>query len=166
MYEAALESDALIYIDCDFTYPTNMIPRLRRLLEEGADVVNASRTATYPKAMPIPNFLANRTFAATAQAVHGIPTTDVHSGMRGYRSSVIRAFSFDGEGDALPLDTLILPARSNYHVIEFPIEYSERLGFSKLAKLRGTVWTFLRIASAVGKGSRVRRGRRYVVDKS
>lgn len=166
MYEAASESDALIYIDCDFTYPTNMIPRLRQLLEEGADVVNASRTARYPKAMPVPNFLANRTFAATAQLVHGIPTTDVHSGMRAYRSSVIRAFSFDGEGDALPLDTLILPARSNYHVIEFPIEYSERLGFSKLAKLRGTVWSFLRIASAVGKGNRVRRGRRYIVDKS
>ena len=165
MYEAATESDALVYIDCDFTYPTYEIPNILKMLEDGADVVNGSRTSKYPKAMPVPNFLANRTFAASAQIVHGIPTTDVHSGMRGYRSSVIRAFSFDGEGDALPLDTLILPARSNYHVVEFPIEYSERVGVSKLAKLRGTVWTFIRIGTAIGKGERVRRGRRYVLGR-
>jgi hypothetical protein len=55
----------------------------------------------------------------------------------------------------LPLDTLILPARSNYHVYEIPIEYSERVGFSKLAKLRGTLWTFLRIASEIGEGKRL-----------
>lgn len=161
MYEAAKQSDALIYLDCDFTYPTPMIPRIRELLEQGADVVNASRTHHYPKAMPLPNFLANRFFAATAYAVHGVPTTDVHSGMRGYRSSMIRAFSFDGEGDALPLDTLILPARSNYDVVEIPIDYNERVGTSKLAKLRGTVWTFLRIASEIGEGSRVSRRSRF-----
>ncbi len=163
MYEAASESDALIYIDCDFTYPTNVIGQIREMLEAGADVVNATRTSKYPKAMPVPNFMANRLFAGTASMVHGLPTTDVHSGLRGYRSSVIRGFAFDGEGDAIPLDTLILPARSNYNVIEFPIEYSERVGVSKLAKLRGTIWTFIRIARAVGKGDRVRRGKRYVV---
>jgi ubiquinone/menaquinone biosynthesis C-methylase UbiE len=163
MYEAAKVSDALIYLDCDFTYPASMIPRIRQLLEEGADVVNASRTSKYPKAMPIPNFIANRVFAATAQAIHGLPTTDVHSGMRGYRSSVIRAFGFDGEGDALPLDTLILPAKSNYNVIEFPIPYADRVGFSKLAKLRGTTWTFIRIATAIGQGKRVRSGNHYRV---
>ncbi|MBK8996311.1 MAG: glycosyltransferase [Myxococcales bacterium] len=163
MYEAANESEALIYLDCDFTYPAHIIPRIRQLLESGVDVVNASRTASYPKAMPVPNFVANRVFAATAQIVHGVPTTDVHSGMRGYRMSMVRAFDFNGEGDAIPLDTLILPARSNYKVVEFPIEYHERVGFSKLAKLRGTVWTFIRIAGAIGHGDRVRRGRRYEV---
>jgi hypothetical protein len=161
MYEAALETDALIYLDCDFTYPVEVIPRIHDLLEAGADVVNASRTAKYPEAMPIANFLANRVFAGTAEIVHGVPTTDVHSGMRGYRSSVIRAFDFSGEGDALPLDTLILPARSNYEVVEFPIPYQERVGVSKLAKLRGTLWTFIRIAGAIGEGDRVRRNRHY-----
>jgi SAM-dependent methyltransferase len=164
MYEAARETESLIYLDCDFTYPTSEIANLRAILESGVDMVNASRTAKYPKAMPVPNFLANRMFAAVAQAAHGVPTTDVHSGMRAYRSSMVRAFAFDGEGDALPLDTLILPARSNYGVVELAIEYNERVGVSKLAKLRGTVWTFIRIARAVGKGKRVRRGQHYRVD--
>lgn len=161
MYEAAKDSDALIYLDCDFTYPSATIPRIRELLEAGADVVNTTRTHSYPKEMPVPNFVANRFFAATAQIVHGIPTTDVHSGMRGYRSSVTRAFDFDGSGDALPLHTLILPAKAHYHVAELPIPYFERVGPSKLAKLRGTAWTFIRIATAIGEGTRVRHGVRY-----
>jgi glycosyltransferase involved in cell wall biosynthesis len=161
MYEAAAQTDALVYLDCDFTYPTNMIQRIRDLLESGADVVNASRTHSYPKAMPVPNFLANRFFAATAQVIHGVPTTDLHSGMRGYRCSVIRAFHFSGEWDALPVDTLILPAKSNYSVVEMPIAYHERVGNSKLARLRGTVWTFARIAMDLGEGERVKRGKRY-----
>jgi hypothetical protein len=158
MYEAARDTEALIYLDCDFTYPADQIPRLRALLEAGADMVNATRTHTKPEAMPIPNFIANRVFAATAELVHGIATTDVHSGMRAYRSSMVRGFAFDGEGDALPLDTLILPARSNYDVIETPIAYHKRVGESKLARVRGTLWSFARIASAIGKGTRVQRG--------
>jgi hypothetical protein len=155
MYETASRTDALIYIDCDFTYPTKAIPRLRELLEEGADVVNATRTHHYPPAMPLPNFGANRVFAGVAQIVHGIPTTDLHSGLRGYRSSVTRALSFTGEQDALPVTTLVLPAKLNYHVVDFPIDYAERVGQSKLAKFRGTFWTFARIAQMVGQGQRV-----------
>jgi glycosyltransferase involved in cell wall biosynthesis len=155
MYEAAQDTEALIYLDCDFTYPTEMIPVIRKVLEDGADVVNASRTAKFQAAMPMPNFLANRFMAASAQVAHGLPTTDVHSGMRGYRCSLIRGFSFDGSGDAIPLDTLILPAKSGYRVVEFPIDYKERMGVSKLAKVRGVLWTYIRIAGAFGQGRRV-----------
>ncbi len=164
MYEASAESEALIYLDCDFTYPTQLIPVMLRLLEEGADLVNGSRVARFPKgAMPVPNFIANRVMAASAHAVHGLPTTDVHSGMRAYRLSMVRAFSFDGGGDAIPLDTLILPAKSNYRVLEFPIPYHERVGVSKLARLRGVLWTYIRIAGAIGHGTRVGKHSHYDV---
>jgi hypothetical protein len=102
MYEASKQSDALIYLDCDFTYPPDVIPGIRKILESGVDVVNAARTRTRPEAMPLPNYLANKSFALLAQATAGAKVADLHSGMRGYRSSVIRAFSFDGEGDAIP----------------------------------------------------------------
>jgi hypothetical protein len=104
------------------------------------------------------HFLANRVFAATLSAVHGLPTPDVHSGMRGYRASVIRAFDFDGLGDALPIDTLVLPARAGHRVEELPIDYRPRVGESKLARVRGTVWTFVRIARALEVGERVKAG--------
>ena len=152
MTEASRRTDALIYLDCDFTYPVEHIATIRRLLDEGADVVNGSRTRSRPDAMPRSHFVANRLFAAAVRLVNGVPTTDVHSGMRGYRSSVIRAFAFDGSGDALPLDTLILPARSGYRVVEYPIPYAKRGGVSKLARFRGTAWTFIRIARCLGEG--------------
>ncbi len=155
MYEAAKQSEALIYLDCDFTYPPENIRVVRRLLEEeSADVVNCARTRTRPAAMPVPNYLANRGFAALAHVMHGVPTVDVHSGMRGYRSSVIRAFDFDGEGDALPIDTLLWPAKLGYRVVELPIAYDERVGVSKLRKVAGTVWTFIRLARTRSVGRR------------
>jgi glycosyltransferase involved in cell wall biosynthesis len=155
MYTAAAQSDALVYLDCDFTYPAETIPVLRRILEEEAvDVINCARTRARPPAMPLPNYAANRAFAAMAHAMHGVPTCDVHSGMRAYRSSVIRAFDFDGEGDALPIDTLLFPAKSGYRVVEMPISYNERVGASKLRKLAGTVWTFVRLARALPVGRR------------
>jgi glycosyltransferase involved in cell wall biosynthesis len=155
LYEAAKESDALVYLDCDFTYPTAMIPVLRRMLEDDAvDVVNCARTRTRPEAMPLPNYLANRTFAGIARVLHGVPTVDVHSGMRAYRSSVIRAFDFDGEGDALPIDTLLWPAKCGYRVVETPIRYEERVGASKLRKLAGTWWSLVRLAKSLGVGER------------
>ncbi len=161
MYAAAERTDALVYLDCDFTYPPAFIPKIRALLESGVDVVNACRTRHRQSAMPVPNYLANRVFALAAHASSGVPTVDVHSGMRGYRSSVIRAFDFDGEGDALPIDTLLFPAKCGYRVVEAPIPYDERVGPSKLRKLAGTVWTFIRLAKALPVGHR--RGARYEV---
>ncbi|HMJ16019.1 MAG TPA: glycosyltransferase family 2 protein [Polyangiaceae bacterium] len=154
MYEAAKQSDALIYLDCDFTYPPAVIPAIREILDSGVDVVNASRITQRPEAMPLANYLANKTFVSCARMLNGMPVGDLHSGMRGYRSSVIRSFSFDGEGDALPIDTLLWPARCGYHVVEIPIEYQERVGFSKLRKVAGTVWTFIRLGKTLGVGSR------------
>jgi SAM-dependent methyltransferase len=154
MREAAAESDALIYLDCDFTYPPELIPRLRAILEDGVDVVNAARTRTRPSAMPLANYAANKTFVYLARLLNGMPVADLHSGMRGYRASTMRAFAFDGEGDALPIDTLLWPARSGYHVVEIPIDYQERVGQSKLRKVAGTVWTFIRLAKTLQVGER------------
>lgn len=154
MYEAAHQSDALIYLDCDFTYPPAVIPEIRAILESGVDVVNAARIRTRPPAMPRANYLANKTFVWCAEVLNGIPVADLHSGMRGYRCAAIRAFSFDGEGDALPIDTLLWPARMGYHVVEIPIDYQERVGVSKLRKLAGTVWTFIRLGGTLRVGTR------------
>jgi hypothetical protein len=67
---------------------------------------------------------------------------------------MIRAFDFDGEGDALPIDTLLWPAKCGYRVVELPIDYNERVGFSKLRKLAGTVWTLIRLARTLPVGER------------
>ena len=140
--------DIVITLDCDDTYPVDAIPKLVALIDEGWDLVNATRLSKRPKAMPLANYVANRVFAWTARLLHGIRTTDVHSGMRAYRKSMIDAVPWDPNGPALPVDMLILPYRRGFRVTEVPIEYRERIGATTLQRFRSTVWTFKRLWKA------------------
>ncbi len=137
--------DIVVTLDCDDTYPVEMIPRLVSLVDEGWDLVNATRLAKRPTAMPFANYLANRVFAWTARLLHGIRTTDVHSGMRAYRKTMIEKLQWDPNGPALPVDMMIIPHRLGYRVIDIPIEYRERIGASTLQRWNSTVWTFKRL---------------------
>jgi hypothetical protein len=124
------------------------IPRLLSMIEEGWDLVNATRLDRRPKAMPLSNYIANRIFAWTAGLLHGIKTSDVHSGMRAYRKSMIDRVDWDPNGPALPVDMLIIPYRMGFKVLEVPIEYRERIGASSLQRWKSTLWTFKRLWKA------------------
>ena len=138
--------DVVITLDCDDTYPVEVIPRLLSMVEkEGWDLVNATRLAKRPKAMPFSNYIANRVFAWTARLLHGIKTTDMHSGMRAYRKSMIDKVQWDPHGPALPVDMLVIPYRAGFRVTDIPIEYRERIGASTLQRFKSTVWTFKRL---------------------
>ena len=141
--------DVVITLDCDDTYPVEAIPHLRMLIEGGADLVNTTRVHRRPKAMPFANFLANRVFALTARILHGIRTTDLHSGMRAYRKSMIDAVEWDPHGPALPVDMLLIPYRRGYRVLDMAIDYRERIGDTTLRRWSSTVWTFKRIFRAL-----------------
>lgn len=137
--------DVVVTLDCDDTYPVEKIPHLVALVEQGADLVNATRLARRPEAMPFANYLANRVFAWTARLLHGLKTSDVHSGMRAYRKSMIDAVTWDANGPALPVDMIVIPYRMGYRVAEVPIDYRERIGASTLQRWKSTVWTFKRL---------------------
>ena len=140
--------DVVITLDCDDTYPVEVIPRLVHLVEEGYDLVNTTRTWRRPKAMPFANFLANRVFALGARILHGLKTTDVHSGMRAYRKSMIDAVQWNPRGPALPVDMYVIPFRRGFRVIEIPIDYRERIGETTLHRFSSTWWTFKRLWNA------------------
>jgi len=157
--EAALRAatrDVIVTMDCDGTYPADAIPGLVGLVEQGFDLVNASRLWQRPEAMPLANFLANATFALATRLLHGLPVTDVHSGMRAYRRSKLCELAFDPHGPALPVELLIKPAREGWRVAEIGIDYHERVGVTTLDRFRSTVWTFRRIGRLLGTGRRVR----------
>lgn len=140
--------DVVITLDCDDTYPVEEIPHLRALVEEGWDLVNTTRVWRRPKAMPFANFLANRAFALAARIVHGIKTTDLHSGMRAYRKSMIDQVTWNARGPALPVDMLVIPFHRGFKVIDVKIDYRERIGFTTLHRWSSTLWTFKRIWNA------------------
>lgn len=137
--------DVVVTLDCDDTYPVEEIPKLVKLVEQGYDLVNTTRTWRRPKAMPFANFLANRVFALGARILHGLKTTDVHSGMRAYRKSMIDAVQWDPRGPALPVDMYVIPFRRGFRVTEVPIDYRERIGTTTLHRFSSTLWTFKRL---------------------
>lgn len=137
--------DIVVTLDCDDTYPVEVIPHLVELIEQGYDLVNTTRTWRRPKAMPFANFLANRVFALGARVLHGLKTTDVHSGMRAYRKSMIETVAWDPKGPALPVDMYVIPHHMGFRTIEIPIDYRERIGETTLHRFSSTIWTFRRL---------------------
>jgi len=140
--------DVVITLDCDDTYPVEAIPTLMALMEGGFDLVNTTRTYRRPEAMPFANFIANRVFALGARILHGLRTTDVHSGMRAYRKSMIDQVRWTAQGPALPVDMLVIPHRMGFRVTDVPIDYRERIGQTTLHRWDSTVWTFRRLLNA------------------
>jgi len=156
LYEA--KTDVIVTMDCDGTYPADHILEFHQLIENGADLVNGTRTRRRPAAMPLANYIANRVFARTAEVIHGIPTTDVHSGMRAYRTSMLRGVDVDPNGPALPVELLVIPARQGYRIVEVDLPYFERIGTTTLHRFDSTKWTFKRLLRP-HVGRRVRRER-------
>lgn len=137
--------DIVITLDCDDTYPVEVIPELVRLIDQGYDLVNTTRTWRRPAAMPYANYLANRLFALGARILHGLKTTDVHSGMRAYRKSMIQQVQWIPKGAALPVDMYVIPHRLGFKTAEIPIDYRERIGETTLHRFDSTLWTFKRL---------------------
>ena len=138
--------DVVITLDCDDTYPPDRIPEMAEMVLSGRyDLVNASRLESKPSSMPMPNYLANWLFAVVSGILLGVKTTDVHSGMRAYRRTMLDKVTFDPSGPALPVDLMLKPALAGYRMAEIFIPYRDRIGVTTLRKWESTIWTFKRI---------------------
>jgi glycosyltransferase involved in cell wall biosynthesis len=140
--------DVVITMDCDNTYPAEMIPELARyVLEESYDLVDGSRLKTKPEAMPMLNYLANWGFAFIASLFFFRRVTDLHSGMRAYRKTLIDKLVYNEKGAALPVELLLKPLKQGYKIKFIFIDYKERLGKSTMKPLESAWWTLKRILS-------------------
>lgn len=135
----------VVTMDCDDTYPAEALLELVARMDAGADLVSCSRLGKRPPAMKLSHYLANRLFAAAATLICGAKTTDVHTGMRAYRKTMLDSLPLAPEGMALPVELQIAPQRLGFNCQEFFIEYKSRIGDSKIVPIEGTIWTFRRI---------------------
>lgn len=135
----------VVTMDCDDTYPAEALLELVERMDAGADLVSCSRLGKRPPAMKLSHYLANRFFAAAATLICGAKTTDVHTGMRAYRKTMLDSLPLAPEGMALPVELQIAPQRLGFNCQEFFIEYKSRIGDSKIVPIAGTIWTFRRI---------------------
>jgi len=137
--------DWIITMDCDATYPVAAIEQLLKKINEGYDLVSASRLGKRPDNMPAENYLANWLFAFFARIICGVISTDVHTGMRAYSRAVLEHFPYNPRGMALPVELQVGPASIGYKCTEIFIDYHPRIGESKLQRIAGTIWTIKRL---------------------
>jgi hypothetical protein len=97
--------------------------------------------------MPWLNYVANVFFAKLATLLFLRNITDLHSGMRAYRRSMLAALTFQAKGAALPVELLLKPIKLGYKVQHTFIDYHERIGQSTLQPLDSAWWTLKRIVS-------------------
>jgi glycosyltransferase involved in cell wall biosynthesis len=138
--------EVVVTLDCDDTYPASDIPKLARMvLEQGYDIVDGSRLKKKPEAMPWLNYVANWGFAFFATVLFGGRLTDLHSGMRAYRRSLIDQLKYQPRGAALPVELLLRPLKMGKKLAVVYIDYRERVGQSTMRPLESAWWTLKRI---------------------
>ena len=136
----------VVTLDCDDTYPTEMIVKLARLvLDDGYDIVDGSRLQHKPAAMPWLNYFANVGFALMASVLFWHRLTDLHSGMRAYRKAMIDELRYEANGAALPVELLLRPLKMGKRLSVVFIDYRERVGQSTMQPLPSAWWTLKRI---------------------
>jgi len=138
--------DVVVTMDCDDTYPASRIMEMADyVLNQGYDLVDASRLGKKPDAMPWVNYLANWGFAWLASILFLRRITDLHSGMRAYRKKMIDETAFDAKGSALPVELLLKPLAQGRRLKTIFIDYDERVGESTLDPLMSAWMTLKRI---------------------
>ncbi len=141
--------EIIITVDCDDTYPLDQIDYFSKLiLDEGYDVVDGNRLPRKPEFMPYLNYFANYFFALIASILFFVRIKDLHSGMRAYRSKIIKSLPYKVEGVSLPVELILWPIRLGLNVKFIDIVYNERIGQSKLEPLKAAWWTIVRIIRA------------------
>jgi len=129
----------VVFIDADFTYPAEYIPRMIRILEENPDVgmVCGDR---FGKPFSMANagnvyYIGNRFLAFVHFLLNGVGMRDPLTGLRVVRWEIIRDWQPKSKGFDVEVELNYFVERKGYKIREIPIHYRKRLGEKKL-KLR------------------------------
>jgi glycosyltransferase involved in cell wall biosynthesis len=142
-----LDSQYLLMLDGDGTYPSRYLVDLVDTLEEGKDVVMGSRFRgkIMSGAMSRLNYLGNLALSATASILYMHPCSDVCTGLWGFRLDAIRAMDLDSDRFELEAEMYAVSVRNHLRLTEIPIDYYPREGESKLIPINSGTMIFRKL---------------------
>lgn len=142
-----LDSQYLLMLDGDGTYPSQYLADVVNTLEAGNDVVMGSRFMgkIMPGAMSRLNFFGNLILSATASIVYMHPCSDVCTGLWGFRLDAIRAMDLDSNRFELEAEMFAVSVRNHLRIAEIPIIYYPRDGESKLVPMNSGTMIFRKL---------------------
>ena len=129
---AAAKNDVLITIDADNTYPPELIPEMMDSLGDFDMVVGTRFRKMWPKNMPFHRVAANKLGAIIASIIVMKKLTDVTSGFRGFRKSMISQLKIHATGLDFEAELTAKAITKGYKYYEIPIAVEERRGVSNL----------------------------------
>ena len=141
----------VVFIDADFTYPAEYIPKMIEILDGNSQVgmVIGNRfneKFDYKMASNNSFYTGNRLLAFAQRMVNGIRLSDPLSGLRVVKWEVLNGWKPKSAGFDIEAEMNYLVERKGYDIMEIPIEYRTRLGEKKL-KLRHGLTILRRIVS-------------------
>ncbi|MFB3897345.1 MAG: glycosyltransferase family 2 protein [bacterium] len=131
------QSDWILILDADGTYPVNAIPELLKYIDQYDMVVGARKT------IPFSRRFAKWVLVRLANYLAATKIPDLNSGMRIIKKELILEFwSILPNGFSFTT-TITLSLLSNGYFVKYvPIDYHDRIGKSKIQPIKHT-WDFL-----------------------
>lgn len=132
----------VVFVDADFTYSAENIPRMIEILEKNPDIgmVNGNRFEqrfTLERAMGHANYIGNRFLAFVQYMVNGIKLRDPLTGLRVVRWEILRGWKPKSKGFDVEVEMNYLVERKGYQIQEISTQYRRRLGEKKLRLIHG-----------------------------
>lgn len=134
-------SQVVIWMDCDFSHPPVIVPKLIEAINSGADLALASRfITTNLKDSPRKNhsnsaqLILSRGLNSFISLIFGSGITDYTTGFLAARRKVLNKIPLRGDYGEYCIDFLIRARNAGYQIVEIPYSSPPRLhGESKTA---------------------------------
>ncbi len=130
----------VVFIDADFTYPAEYVPKMIDILTRKSDVgmVLGNRfngEHNFAKATTNVFYTGNRMLAFVQYLLNDVRLDDPLSGLRVVKREILENWIPKSKGFDIEVELNFLIDRRGFQTVEIPIEYRKRVGQKKL-KLR------------------------------
>ena len=142
-----LDTDYLVMLDADGTYPPRYIPTMIKSLESGSDVVLGSRfKGTIEEgAMSRMNRIGNKILSTLASILYRHECSDICTGMWAFRSDALQSLELESNHFELEAELFAESVKKGLRVSEVPINYLPRKGTTKLIPVSAGISILLMI---------------------
>lgn len=131
----------VVFIDADFTYPSEYLPKMIEILDANPDVgmVGGNRFNGHLHLGNLHDLLyfGNRLLAFTHNLFNGVQMRDPLTGLRVVRWKILKDWKPKSKGFDVEVELNHYVERRGYGISEIPIHYRPRLGEKKLRLRHG-----------------------------